>query len=126
MISRSSAAERPGLKSTCAPGMRVRIDFDSGESSSLMRMRMGSDLVVEAALRRRQTLAQLDPGAQVVQAALDRPDDHQHVEVVEVAQVRDAEDLALGGVLAADQLDPILLEEVFAQLLGVHELGRDH
>src|SRR5882762_10512360 len=71
MISRSSAGLRPTLKSTCAPGMRSRMVFASGERSSEMRMR-------------------------------------------------------IGGVLAADELDPVLLEEVLDQLLGIDAVGRQH
>src|SRR5260221_1094178 len=122
----SSAAFMPGLKSTCAPGMRSRMLFASGERSSEMRMRITLGNSCERTLCRGESLAQLDLRSQIVQPALDRADDHQHVEIVEVPEVRDAEDLPLGRVLPSDQLDPVFGEEVLHQLLAVDALGRDH
>src|SRR2546426_790291 len=69
---------------------------------------------------------ELDPGAEIVQATLDRPDHHQHVEIVEVAEMGDAEDLPLRRVLTADQFDPVLLEQVLDQLLGIDPVRREH
>src|SRR5207237_9640245 len=136
MISRSSCGSRPTRTSTCAPGMRSRIALASEERSSLMRMRMsalpsqlgpaGRSRLGHRGLGGGETLAELDLGAEVLEAPLHRSDHHQHVEVVEVAQVGDAEDLPLRSVLAADQLDPVLLEEVLDQLLRVGALGGDH
>src|SRR5438105_3963158 len=59
-------------------------------------------------------------------AAFDGADHHQHVEVVEVAEMRDAEDPSFRRVLAAHQLDPVLLEEVLDQLFRVDSVGREH
>src|SRR5229473_3122361 len=135
MISRSSWGPRPTRTSTCAPGMRSRIPFASGDRSSLMRTRMaalpprlgadGRPGLGHRRLRRGEAGAELHFRAQVLEASLDRADHDQHVEVVEVAKVGDAEDLPLGRVLPADQLDPVLLEEVLDQLLRVGALGRE-
>src|SRR5258708_1236059 len=116
----------PGLKSTCTPGMRSRMVFASGERSSLMRIRSILYLVYKAVLRRRQARPELHFRAQIMQPALDRADHHQHVEVVEIPKVRDAEDLPLRRVLAADQLDPVFGEEMLDQLFRVDSLGRKH
>src|SRR5712671_1171617 len=97
MISRSSWGPRPTRTSTCAPGMRSRIALASEDRSSLMRTRMaalpprlGPDRrpgLGHRRLRRGEPGAELHFRAQVLEAALHRADDHQHVEVVEVAQV---------------------------------------
>src|SRR5437764_13625354 len=110
MISRSSWALSPKRTSTWAPGMRSRIAFASGDRSSLMRMRMAAlspglgpgmgRTLGHRRLRRRESLAELHLGAQILEPALHRADHDQHVEIVEVAQVGAAEDLSLRRVLA--------------------------
>src|SRR6266446_961680 len=136
MISRSSCGFRPTRTSTCEPGMRSRIALASGESSSLIRMRMtalppqlgptGRSRLGHGGLGSGETLTELHLGAQVRKAPHHRADHNQTVEVVEVAQVGDAEDPSLGRVLPADELDPVLLEEVLDKLLRVGALGRKH
>src|SRR3954467_8991968 len=103
----------PTFTSTCAAGTRSRIAFASAERSSAMRMRMAASSPMlrlfasppgpggpppppppgargpplrprHGGLRRREALAELDAGPEIVEAALDGPDDDEHVEIVEV------------------------------------------
>src|SRR3954463_583196 len=143
MISRSATGSRPTFTSTCAPGTRSRMALASAERSSAMRMRIALALQCSGLrplpgrrgtrlpprhgrLRGREALAELDAGPEIVEAALDGPDDDEHVEIVEVAEVRYTEDLPLRFILSSDQLDPVAREEMLHELLRVDARRSNH